>query len=169
MASRVYTFYRDKVTVVWSVVHIIGFVLGAWLIYALYDGGLFSAWFIAMIIALLCLMVLSVPKSIVVDDRHLTIDCVMDVTQIKLNNIISVKKVSPRKIRWVLPIFGGCGFWGYYGHFFDFRSFRRVTIYATEWRYLVEIVDIYEDHIYISCRDRDALIAELSVKSMIED
>lgn len=168
MESRVYSFYRDKVTVIWTVFHFVGFVFGAWLIYVLYDGGLFSAWFIAFFVALFCLMVLSVPKSMSVDEDHLTIDCVMDVTQIKISNIISVKKISPRKIRWVLPIFGGCGFFGYYGHYFDFRSFRRILIYATEWRYLVEIVDIYEDHIYISCRDRDALIAELNIKSMVD-
>ncbi len=170
MGSRVYRFDRDRVTMVWTLFHIIGFVVGAWVIYMLYDGGrLFSAWFIAMVVALIALMVLSVPRSIYVDDERLTISSVLDVTQIKLRDIISVKKISPRKIRWVLPIFGGCGFLGYYGYYFDFRSFKRVIIYATEWRYLVEIVDIYEDHYYVSCRNRDALIAELSMKSVIDE
>ena len=114
-------------------------------------------------------MLLSVPRYIEVDDEQISINCLLDRTDIKIDTILSVRKISPRKIRWVLPLFGGCGFFGYYGYFFDFKHFRRVIIYATEWRYMVEIVDMYEDYYYISCRGRDELIARVNAQLDIEE
>ncbi len=137
------------------------------LLYHFYVGGFFTAWFVSFGFAAIILMILSVPRYVAIEGRNLTISCVLDTTEIKLDDIISIRKVSPRRIRWVLPIFGGCGFWGYYGHFFDLRHLRRVMIYATEWRYMVEIVDIYEDYYYISCRDRDRLIDEVEIKRVL--
>ncbi len=64
-------------------------------------------------------------------------------------------------MKWFLPIFGGCGFFGYYGHFLDLRRFERVRLYASEWKNFVEITDIYEERLYVSCSDADCLIAEL--------
>ena len=58
--------------------------------------------------------------------------------------------------------FGGCGFFGYYGHFIDLRRLERVRLYASEWRNFVEITDIYEDRLYVSCADADRLVAELT-------
>ncbi|MFI3303361.1 MAG: PH domain-containing protein [Rikenellaceae bacterium] len=166
MESSRYGFHLDRVAVYWTIMHIIAFVIVGLFIYAFYVGGFFSAWFISFVVALIILMVLSVPRYVEVDDRQLSIVCVLDRTDIKIDRIISIKKVSPRKIRWVLPVFGGCGFLGYYGHFFDFRHFTKVVIYATEWRYLVEITDAYEDLYYISCRDRDRLVAEIKEKQI---
>ena len=65
-------------------------------------------------------------------------------------------------MKWFLPIFGGCGFFGYYGHFIDLRRLDRVRLYASEWRNFVEITDIYEDRLYVSCADADRLVAELT-------
>ena len=59
-------------------------------------------------------------------------------------------------------VFGGCGFFGYYGHFIDLRRLDRVRLYASEWRNFVEITDIYEDRLYVSCADADRLVAELT-------
>ncbi len=167
MKSSRYNYHLDRVSIYWSIIHIVGFVLIGYLLYNFYVGGFFSAWFVSFGVAVIILMALSVPRYIEVDDRRLWVNCVLDNTEIEIQNIISIQKVSPRRIRWVLPIFGGCGFWGYYGHFFDIRHFRRVVIYATEWRYLVEVIDIYEDHYYISCRDRDRLIDEIEIKRVL--
>lgn len=131
-------------------------------LFVFYDGGYLSAWFVSFVVALILFMTLSIPRRIVTSDMTLSIESVLDVSQIELCEIASISKVSPRKIRWVMPIFGSCGFFGYYGYFFDFRHFHKVRIFATEWRYLVEIVDIYEDYHYISCRDRDVLIADIN-------
>ena len=37
-----------------------------------------------------------------------------------------------------------------------------MRLYASEWRNFVEIVDIYEDRLYVSCADADRLVAELT-------
>jgi len=37
-----------------------------------------------------------------------------------------------------------------------------VRLYASEWRNFVEITDIYEDRLYVSCADADRLVAELT-------
>ncbi|MFI3306346.1 MAG: PH domain-containing protein [Rikenellaceae bacterium] len=167
MKSSRYNYHLDRVCIYWSILHFIGFVVIGMLLYYFYVGGFFTAWFISFGIAAIILMVLSVPRYVAIEGNKLNISCVLDNTEIKLHNITSIRKISPRRIRWVLPIFGGCGFWGYYGHFFDLRHFRKVMIYATEWRYLVEIVDIYEDYYYISCRDRDKLIDEVEIKRVL--
>lgn len=164
MSSSRYIFHRDSATKYWTAVHIVAIVVIAILLSTHYVGGFFLAWFASFVVALLLLMVLSVPRDIEVGDEKMTINCLLDTTEIEIENIVSVRKVSPREIRWVLPIFGGCGFLGYYGHFFDFKHFRSVVIYATEWRYMVEIVDVNEDYYYVSCRRRDALIEELNIK-----
>lgn len=167
MESRRYPFQIDRVTIYWTVLHFVGFAAVGVLLFYLYIGGFFSVWFTSFIVAIILLMVLSVPRAIHLDDRSLVVDSILDVTEIELDRITSIKKISPRKIRWVLPIFGGCGLFGYYGHFFDLKHFRHIQIYATEWRYLVEVVDIFDEHYYLSCRDRDALISE--IRRAIED
>ena len=68
---------------------------------------------------------------------------------------------DPKRMKWFFPLFGGCGFFGYYGHFLDLRRFERVRLYASEWKNFVEITDIYEERLYVSCSDADCLIAEL--------
>lgn len=73
-----------------------------------------------------------------------------------------MRRVDPKRMKWFLPIFGGCGFFGYYGHFIDLRRLDGVRLYASEWRNFVEITDIYEDRLYVSCADADRLVAELT-------
>ena len=53
-------------------------------------------------------------------------------------------------------------FLGYYGHFLDLRGFERIRLYASEWNHFVEITDIYEERLYVSCRDADRLVAALT-------
>ena len=75
--------------------------------------------------------------------------------------IASVQRVDPRQMRWVVPLFGGYGFFGYYGYYFDLKTFEKVVVYASEWKNLVEIVDIYEQRYYVSCTQADELVALL--------
>lgn len=164
MSSQRYKFHGDRRTYYWTLLHIVVFVTLGIGFYMLYEGGFISAWFTSFVVGLVLLMSLSIPRFIEVNDGSVSINCLLDVTEIMIDEIASIEKVSPRKIGWVFPIFAGNGFFGYYGHFFDLKSFQRVVIYASEWRYMVEIVDIYEDHYYVSCRERDKLIAEVRLK-----
>ncbi len=157
-----YNFNFGRHTYYWTILYVVVVSLLGLALYRLYDGGFLSAWFASFIMALLLLMALSIPRKIIVNDKSFAIHSLLDLTEIDIDQIVTVRKISPRKLRWMIPIFGGYGFFGYYGHYFDLRHFRRVKIYASEWRYMVEIVDVYEDYYYISCRKRDQLIAELN-------
>ena len=77
------------------------------------------------------------------------------------SEIASVRRVDNKRMKWFVPIFGGYGFFGYYGRFLDLRRFDRVKLYASEWKNFVEITDIYEERVYVSCSDADRLVAEL--------
>ncbi len=134
-------------------------------LYHLYEGGYLSAWFTSFIVALLALMALSIPRSIVVGDDVVEIRCLLDITEIRRDEIASVRRVKPSRMKWVVPLFGGWGFFGWYGHYLDLRRFERVRMYASEWRDFVEITDIYEERLYVSCRQADELVALLAPDS----
>ena len=107
------------------------------------------------------LMSLSIPRKIVVKKATVEILCLLDMTEIPRMEIASVQRVDPRQMRWVVPLFGGYGFFGYYGYYFDLKTFEKVVVYASEWKNLVEIVDIYEQRYYVSCTQADELVALL--------
>jgi len=160
MAS-IYKYRFDRSTIYWSLIYLVLFaVLGAGL-YLLYEGGYLSAWFTSFIVALIALMSLSIPREIVVTEDRVEVRCLLDITELRREDIVSVRRVEPRRMKWFVPVFGGCGFFGYYGHFIDLRRLERVRVYASEWRNFVEIVDIYEDRLYVSCAEADRLVAEL--------
>ena len=37
-----------------------------------------------------------------------------------------------------------------------------MKLYASEWKNFVEITDIYEDRLFVSCTEADRLVAELT-------
>lgn len=159
--QSIYKYRFSRRTIYVSIIYLMIFVLLGWLLYHLYEGGYLSAWFTSFIVALIALMALSIPRKIVVMDDRVEIRCLLDITEIRRDEIASVRRVENRRMKWLIPIFGGYGFFGYYGHFLDLRRLDRVRIYASEWRNFVEITDIYEDRLYVSCSEADRLVAEL--------
>ena len=157
----VYKYRIDRRTFYWSLLHLLVYALMGVGLYFLYEGGYFSAWFTSFIVALIALMALSIPRRIVVAEETVEIRCLLDITEIKRSEIKSVRRLEPQRMKWVVPIFGGCGFFGYYGHYFDVRRLDRVLIYASEWRNFVEIEDIYEERVIVSCSDPDRLVEQL--------
>lgn len=160
--QSIYKYRFDRRTIYWTLVHWVVFVLLGVALYELYEGGYLSAWFTSFIGALVALMALSIPRRIVVTEQTLEVRCLLDITEIRRDEIASVRRVDPRQMKWIIPIFGGCGFFGYYGHFFDLKHFERVRIYASKWNNFVEIKDIYEDRLYVSCDEADRLVEELT-------
>ena len=157
--NQSFRFHTDRRTKALTTLTFIIFVAVAVLLFLLYKGGFFSAWFISLVLALSALMILS-------------IQCISDTTEIDVREIASIRKVEKREMRWMMPLFASAGFFGYYGKFFDFREFETVTIYSSEWNNFVEITDIYDTRVYVSCREADNLICaieqaqkELSTKS----
>ena len=143
---------------IFSVIIILVGVLGVWVLYELYTGGFVSAWFSSVIIAIALLMLLSVPRRIVLLDNTLEVQCISDITEIPLDEIEHIRTIPRSKMRWMLPIIGVMGFFGYYGRFLDVRRWRTVHLYLSEWNNFVEITDIYDNRTYVSCREADELI-----------
>ena len=131
------------------------------MLYLLYMGGFFSAWFVSFVLAIVALMILSIPRRVVILEDKMEIQCVFDITEINIQEIDRIRMVSPRRIRWAIPLFGSAGFCGYYGKFFDLQEFEVITIYASEWNNFVEITDIYDSRTYVSCREAKELMAAI--------
>ncbi len=154
-----YHFNRRTITI--TILSLLLCAVGAALLYMLYKGGFFSAWFVSFVMAVAALMILSIPRRIVLLENKLEIQCVFDITEMDMLEIARIRKVSNRRLRWTMLLFGSSGFCGYYGKFFDLKEFEVVTIYASEWDNFVEITDIYDSRIYVSCREADELIASV--------
>jgi hypothetical protein len=154
-----FRYHFDRRTIIVSILALVLCAGGAILLYMLYMGGFFSAWFVSFVMAIFALMILSIPRRIILLDNKLEIQCVFDITEIDLQEISRIRKVSNRRLRWTMLLFGSSGFCGYYGKFFDLKEFEVITIYSSEWNNFVEITDIYDSRIYVSCRDADELIA----------
>ena len=159
--KRSFDYKFDRRTILLTVLILLLCTAGAVLLYTLYTGGFFSAWFVSFVLALIALMILSIPRRIVLLDNTLEIQCIFDITEIDVSEIARIRKVRTRKLRWAMLLFGSAGFFGYYGKYFDLKEFEVITIYTSEWNNFVEIVDIYDSRTYVSCRDADALIASV--------
>ncbi len=160
--ESIYKFRFDRRTLYWTLLYLVVFALLGVGLYLLYEGGYLSAWFTSFIAALIALMALSVPRKIVVTDETVQVRCLLDLTEISRSDIRSVRRVDTENMKWIVPLFGGCGFFGYYGHYYDLQTFTRVKLYATEWRNFVEITSNCEDRLYVSCSDAERLVAELA-------
>lgn len=158
---KIYPYKTDSKTRYLTAVHIVAIAALAIVAALLYDGGYVSAWFLSFALAFVGLTVLSVPRKIAVDDSTIYIRCILDITEIPFSEIASVRAVGKKDMRWVLPIFAGVGFFGYYGHFINIKGMRHVEIYASKWSSFVEITTIYEKTYYVSCDERDDLIATI--------
>ncbi len=159
----VYKYRFDRRTLYWTLAHLVVFTLMGVGLYYLYEGGYFSAWFTSFIVAAVALMALSIPRKIIVKDDSVEIRCLLDITEIQRADIRAVRPITdPQRMKWMIPLFGACGFFGYYGYFLDLRRFERVRIYASVWRNFVEIEDHYDERIIVSCPDVERLVAELT-------
>lgn len=159
--SKIYKFHFSHRVIYFGLLQIVVASGVGYMLYTLYEGGYLSTWFAMFVVALICLLTLSIPRKVVVTPTHLNIICILELTEIKIADIVKIRKVNPRNLKWVFPVFGAYGFFGFYGLYFDFRRAERFKMYATEWRNLIEIIDIYEDRYYISCRNSDALVKEV--------
>ncbi len=159
--KRVFKYRFSRRTLLLSALYLAVLALIGAGLHRLYIGGYLSAWFLSLVGALVVLMALSIPRKIVVKPATVEILCLLDMTEIPRIEIASAGRVEPRQMRWVVPLLGSYGFFGYYGYYFDLKSFEKVIVYASEWKNLVEIVDIYEQRYYVSCADADELVALL--------
>lgn len=164
MNDTVYKYRIDRRTAYLTLFMVVVFLLLGGSLYLLYEGGYLSAWFTSFVVALIALMSLSIPRKIIVSEKKVEIRCLLDLTEIRIDEIASVRRCETRELRWTMPLFGCTGFFGYYGHFLDLKRFDHVTIYASEWRNFVEIVTLYDDRYYVSCRSAEMLVDDLQAR-----
>lgn len=156
--ERIYKYKLGRKVIYSSIIYILLFVGVSILLAFVYEGGYISAWFISLILAVLALMVLSIPRRIVVDEEGIEIQCIAEDTSLVYEDIASIRKVEKREMRACLPIFAALGFFGHYGRFLNLRTMEFVHIYASRWGKFVEITDIDGNKYYISCEERSDII-----------
>ncbi|MFR9503295.1 MAG: PH domain-containing protein [Rikenellaceae bacterium] len=161
MNRVVYKYHSNKRTLITTLLYFVLLLAASVLIWLMYVGGYFSAWFISVVVAIIALIVISMPRRIIVDEQTLTIACVLEIVEIPITEIVYVRKVEPSEIRWTIPIFASPGFLGHFGYYLDLTTFDIVRLYATERQNMVEILDIYDDRYYLSCRQSDQLIEQI--------
>lgn len=157
--------YKQKLgrRVVYSSILYITIITGLSVLFAfVYEGGYISAWFISLILAILALMVLSIPRSIVVDEEGVEIQCIAEDTALSYDEIASIRKVEKREMNGCMPIFGVVGFFGHYGRFLNLQTMEFIHIYASRWGKFVEITDIDGNKYYVSCEKRDDMVNTIS-------
>ena len=141
-----------------SALYLLAFVGLSLLLAFVYEGGYISAWFISLILAVLALMILSIPRRVVVDEEGIEIQCIAEDTTLAYEDIATIRNVEKREMNACLPIFGAVGFFGHYGRFLNLRTMEFVHIYASRWSKFVEITDIDGHKYYISCEEGDDII-----------
>lgn len=156
--EKIYKYRLGKRVPYSSALYLLAFVGLSVLLAFVYEGGYISAWFISLILAVLALMVLSIPRRVVVDEEGIEIQCIAEDTTLAYEDIATIRKVEKREMNSCLPIFGAVGFFGYYGRFLNLRTMEFVHIYASRWGKFVEITDIDGNKYYISCEERDDIV-----------
>lgn len=156
-----YKYTIDNATKYRTMIHFLLFAAVAVALFIFFDGGYMLAWFVSIIIAIIALMALSVPRQVIVNESGIDICCVSDYTFIPYNEIASIRIVDNSEMRFVIPIFAGVGFFGYYGCFLNLKGMDFIRIYASKWSGFIEITDIYEDKYYISCDNESDLVGRV--------
>ncbi len=159
-SEKIYRCKQNRRTILYTTIYFGVFLIITLLIATLSDGGYFAAWFISLVCAVIALMVLSIPRKIRVDEERLQIACILEVVDIPMEEIVSINRVNP-KFGEIIPIFGSVGFFGFYGYYLDTTTLEKVMLYTSEWSNLVEIINIYDDRYYISCREAEELIEQV--------
>ena len=131
--ERIYRYKLGRKVIYSSIIYILLFVGVSVLLAFVYEGGYISAWFISLILAVLSLMILSIPRRVVTDEEGIEIQCIAEDTTLAYEDIAHIRKVEKREMNACLPIFGALGFFGHYGRFLNLRTMEFVHIYASRW------------------------------------
>ena len=160
--EKIYKYRFGKRIIYSSILYLLLFVGLSILLALLYEGGYMSAWFISLILAVLALMILSIPRRVIVDEEGIEIQCVAEDTTLAFEDIASIRKVRSREMSSCLPIFAAVGFFGHYGRFLNLRTMEFIHIYASRWGKFIEITDIDGNKYYISCEEGSDIIKRVN-------
>lgn len=128
----------------------------------IYQGGYILAWSISLLVALMILMVLSIPRDVVLTEQHVEIRCLSERTVLHYTDIAHVACVSRKRLSTCLPLVASCGFFGFYGIYFDLRNMERVWLYCSQWDNFVEITTRQGRRYYVATNEATHLAALLA-------
>jgi hypothetical protein len=167
--EKIYKYRLGRRVPYTSALYLLAFVGLSVLLAFIYEGGYISAWFISLIVAVVALMILSIPRRVVVDKEGIEIQCIAEDTTLAFEDIASIRKVRKQEMRSCLLIFGAFGFFGHYGRFLNLRTMEFIHIYASRWGKFVEITDIDGNKYYISCEERDDIVKRVEEYMQLYD
>jgi hypothetical protein len=151
-----YRLDRRTKRLTWIIAALVAVVAGFFVLYS--RSGYFPIWFMFFLATILLLCILSIPRKVRVTNRAFEIHCVVELTSVALEDIASIRKMSPDEMKFSFPMLGGYGFFGYYGWYYNFSEFSLYKVYCSEWKNFVRIYDIYETTYVVSCSNADQLI-----------
>ena len=160
--EKVYKYKLGRRVPYTSVLYILLFVALGVLLAFIYEGGYISAWFIMLIAAVFALMVLSIPRDVVLTEQHVEIRCLSERTVLHYTDIAHVACVSRKRLSTCLPLVASCGFFGFYGIYFDLRNMERVWLYCSQWDNFVEITTRQGRRYYVATNEATHLAALLA-------
>mgnify|MGYP007050609697 CR=1 FL=1 len=106
-------------------------------------------------------MSLSIPRRIVVTDEKVEVRCLLDITEIRRDEIASVRPGRPSADEMVLSGIRGLRVLRLLRTFPRPQAVRTRKTLRLGVENFVEITDIYEDRLYVSCSDAGRLVEEL--------
>lgn len=151
-----YKYYKG--VIIRTVVFLLIMLSSIYLYFRLSGNTYIAAWILGVVVALTIFVTLSIPRHLRVTDKMLEIRCLLEMTRISMEDIVSVNKIEKRDLKWVIPIVASCGFCGHFGIYLDLRSWNTLKVYATSWQDLVVIEDIYEDLYVVNCQRADEFV-----------
>lgn len=167
--NEVFKYKLGGATVALSLLYLLAMAAIITLVTRIYEGGYVLAWALSFVVAVVLLLVLSIPRRIVLTAEAVEIRCVFEATELRYEDIADIRRVSPREARLFVPLFASLGFFGYYGIFFNMRHMECVHLYASRWRSFVEITDIEDHRYYLSCDEAARLVSMVEARIVRRD
>lgn len=124
----------------------------------LWEGNYFPAWFIAIALGLIALVVLSIPRYLIVNDDFVDIRCVVELTRIPVENIEEIRRVHDTKFKDLTLLIGSYGFGGFFGYYFNVGEWSMYKVYLSERKNLVLMKDLYENTFLVSCAEPEEFV-----------
>lgn len=134
------------------IITVIVLAIGTW-IYLRSGGSFLPAWITVLGSAILLLMIMSIPKGVRLTNKSIEIHCLVELTSIDFDDIVSIKILERRDLNPCLPLFGVFGFFGYYGVYYSFSLKDTFRMYCKRWKNQVLIERNDERFFVISVDD----------------
>lgn len=126
--------YKTSIFVVFITAFLILIVLATSLILFTESSGTYLyRWFAFTSGAILILLGLSAPSSIVITNKNINLNSLVDLTQIPICSIEHISVIHKKEYKYYFPLLVSFGYLGYYGYFFNFKYRELCKIYVSRY------------------------------------